>query len=87
MKSIEEKIKELQDLKRLRDELDDAIETATDAVKEAMGDAEEMTAGPWKVTWRTVTSNRLDTTALKKDLPEIAARYTKTSTSRPLRIV
>lgn len=87
MKSIEEKIKELQDLKRMRDELDDAIETATDAVKEALSDTEEMNVGPWKVTWRTVTSNRLDTTALKKDLPDIAARYTKTSTSRPLRII
>lgn len=29
-----------------------------------------------------VTSSRVDTTSLKKDYPEIAARYTKTTTAR-----
>lgn len=29
-----------------------------------------------------MTAARVDTTALKKDLPEIAARYTKTATAR-----
>ena len=35
-----------------------------------------------QATYKTVTSSRVDTTALKKDLPEIAARYTKTTTAR-----
>lgn len=31
----------------------------------------------WKVTYKTVISNRLDTTAIKRELPEVAARYNK----------
>ena len=36
----------------------------------------------WKVTWKAVTSNRLDSTALKKELPDIAARFMKKTTAR-----
>lgn len=80
------KIQELQELKRMRDDLDAAIESAQDAIKATLGDTETATYGPYKVTYKTVTSTRVDTTTLKKDLPEIAARYSKTSESRPLRI-
>lgn len=79
-------IDELQELKRMREELDAAIEAAADKIKAAMGDTETATYGPYKVTYKTVSSTRVDTTALKKELPEIAARYSKTSESRPLRI-
>ena len=79
-------INELQELKRMRDELDAAIESAQDKIKAALGDTETATFGPYKVTYKTVTSTRVDTTTMKKELPEIAARYSKTSESRPLRI-
>lgn len=80
------KIQELQELKRMKDDLDAAIESAQDAIKAALGDTETATYGPYKVTYKLVTSTRVDTTTLKKELPEIAARYSKTSESRPLRI-
>lgn len=80
------KINDLQELKRLRDELDAAIESAQDDIKAALGDTETAVFGPYKVTYKTVQSTRVDTTTLKKELPEIAARYSKTSESRPLRI-
>lgn len=80
------KIQELQELKRMKDDLDAAIESAQDAIKAALGDTETATYGPYKVTYKTVTSARVDITTLKKELPEIAARYSKTSESRPLRI-
>lgn len=35
-----------------------------------------------KATYRAVTSSRVDTTALKKDMPDVAARYTKTTETR-----
>ena len=79
-------INELQELKRMKDELDAAIESAQDKIKAAMGDTETAVFGPYKVTYKTVTSTRVDTTTLKKELPEIAARYSKTTESRPLRI-
>ena len=41
--------------------------------------AEEMTAGAHRLSWKVVTSARIDTAALKRTLPEIAARFTKES--------
>ena len=40
-------------------------------------DTEEMIVDIFKVRYTTVTSSRIDTTAIKKELPEIAERYTK----------
>lgn len=79
---IECKAKELLELKRMREELEAEITAAEDAIKAAMGENEQITAGPFKITWKPVTSSRVDTTALKKALPEIAAQFTKTTTSR-----
>ena len=80
--NLEPKVKELLELKRMRDELDAEIQAAEEEIKAAMGDDDTLLAGPFKVTWKAVTSSRLDSTALKKALPEIAARFTKTTTTR-----
>ena len=76
------KITELMELKRMRDELDAEIQAAEDEIKQAMGDDDTLLAGPFKVTWKTITSSRLDSTALKKALPKIAARFMKQTTTR-----
>ena len=76
------KITELMELKRMRDELDAEIQAAEDEIKAAMGDDDTLLAGPFKVTWKTVTSSRLDSTALKNALPEIAARFMKQTMTR-----
>ena len=76
------KITELMELKRMRDELDAEIQAAEDEIKQAMGDDDTLLAGPFKVTWKTITSSRLDSTALKKALPVIAARFMKQTTTR-----
>ena len=47
-----------------------------------MGDAEELRAGEYKVTWKAVKSSRLDAAALKKALPEVAERFTRITTTR-----
>ena len=80
--TLESTIREILDLKRMREELDAEITALEDSIKAAMGDEELLTAGAYKVSWKTFTSSRVDTTALKKALPEIAAAYTKTTTSR-----
>ena len=51
-------------------------------IKGDMGPAETATCDGWKVSWKSVTSSRIDSKRLKADLPEIAARYSKESTSR-----
>ena len=80
--NLESTIHEILELKRMREELDATIATLEDAIKAVMGDEEHLTAGAYKVSWKTFTSSRVDTTALKKALPEIAAKYTKTTTAR-----
>lgn len=76
------KVTELQELKRMQEELTATIESITDEIKAAMGEQEELSAGAFRVTWKPVTTSRIDTTALKKELPDVAARYMKTSTTR-----
>ena len=45
-------------------------------------ETDTITAGAFKVTWKAVTSTRIDTAALRKDLPEIWQEYGKTSTTK-----
>lgn len=77
-------IKELRELKRLREDLDAEIESIEDALKQDLQGrgVEEMKGSDWKVTWHSVQSQRVDTTALKKALPDIAKQFIVTSATR-----
>lgn len=76
------KLTEIQEYTRIIEEASAALESLKDEVKAHMGDETLLIAGPYKVTYSSITTNRLDTTALKKDLPDVAARYTKVQTVR-----
>lgn len=78
------KIKELRELRRMADELAAEIETITDSIKAHMdADGVDTISGTdWKVTYKAVTASRIDTGALKKALPDLAAKFTKTTTAR-----
>lgn len=78
------KIRELRELKRMQEELSGEIEAIQDDIKQHTDAAQvdTLSGNDWKVTYKAVTSSRVDTTALKKALPDIAAQYTKTTTSR-----
>ena len=80
--TMEAKVHELMELKRLKEELEAEIAAAEDAIKAVMGEEELLLAGSYKVSWKTFTSSRIDTTALKKALPDVAAAYTKQTTAR-----
>ena len=80
--NMEAKVHELMELKRMKEELEAEIAAAEDAIKAVMGDEELLTAGAYKVSWKTFTSSRVDTTALKKAMPEIAEQFTKQTKSR-----
>ena len=79
---MERTARELKELKIMADELAVEITALEDAIKAAMGDSELMVAGAYKITWKPVTASRVDTSALKAALPDVAARYMKTTTSR-----
>lgn len=84
---LERKIRELRQLQRLIDEASAEAEAIKDAIKAYMGDSEELRVGEYKVTWKTVTSTRLDSKALQAALPEVAERFTKTTTYRRFCVV
>ena len=81
---MESKVKELRELRRMAEELNAEIEALQDSIKAEMTarSTEELTGSDWRITWKAVTSSRLDTTALKKELPEIAARFLLKTTTR-----
>ena len=81
---IQSKVNELRELRRMADELAAEIEAAQDAIKAHMTaiDADTLTGIDYKITWKSVTSSRFDSTAFKKAMSEIAERFTKSITSR-----
>lgn len=79
---MERKARELRQLQALIEEAQQEAEALKDAIKAAMGDAETITTGEYKITWKSVTSARIDTGALRKALPDVAAAFTKETTVR-----
>ena len=80
--NMEERIKELQELKHMREELEAEINAIEDEIKQSMGEEETLLAGAFKVIWKNVTSSRFDSTRFKKDHAELAAAYMKQTTVR-----
>ena len=81
---MDSKIKELRELRRMADELAGEIEAIQDEIKAHMTEqnTDTLTGVDWKVTWKAVTSKRLDTTALKKALLDVAERFMKESVNK-----
>ncbi len=79
---IEAKCRELRELLSLIDEAQSEVESIKDELKRELGDTEELRAGEYKLTWRPVTSVKLDVKALKAALPDVAARFSRESTTR-----
>ena len=80
--NLEPKVKELLELKRMKEELEAEITAIEDEIKGRMGTEETLFAGAFKVTWTPYTSSRFDSVRFKKDHAELAAAYTKTTTTR-----
>lgn len=79
-----QKIEDLKALEQLIKEAEQEAENIRDSIKAEMleQNAEEMMVGTHIVRWTTTLSNRFDSTALKKALPDIYKAYTKQITSR-----
>ena len=80
--NMEAKVKELMELRRMKEEIEAEITAAEDEIKSVMGDEETLLAGAFKVSWKVFISSRFDSTRFKKDHAELAAAYTKTTTAR-----
>ena len=55
---------------------------STNELTEKIRTLRELRAGEYKVTWKPVTASWLDAAALRAALPEVAARFTRTSMTR-----
>lgn len=75
-------ITEMQEYRRIADEASAAADALADRIKADMGDTEQLVIGPYKVSYATVTTNRIDSKLLRQDHPTIAELYTRTTTTR-----
>ena len=78
------KIEALKELESLIEEAKAEAETLRDEIKSEMlnRNTEEMEAGQYIVRWTSVLTQRFDTTAFKKVMPEVYKEYTKQVSSR-----
>ena len=81
---ITSKIEALKELEALIDEDKAEAESLRDEIKQEMlnRDTEELEAGQYIVRWTSVLSQRFDTTAFKKVMPDIYKAYTKQVSSK-----
>ena len=81
---ITSKIEALKELESLIDEAKAEADALRDEIKQEMlnRDTEELEAGQYIVRWTSVLSNRFDTTAFKKVMPDIYKAYTKQVSSK-----
>lgn len=84
MNELQNKVDELRELRRMADELAAEIAATEDELKAYMtaNNADELYGPSFKITWKPITSNRLDSKALKAESPELWERFSKTTTSR-----
>jgi len=78
------KVEKLKELEELLEEVKEEAESVRDEIKQEMmaQDTEELAAGQYIIRWTSVLSNRFDTTAFKKVMPEVYKAYTKQVASR-----
>lgn len=84
MNEMEVKVNELRELRRMADELAGEIAALEDGLKAYMtaNGADELHGPTFRITWKEVTSSRLDSKALKVAAPELWQRFSKQTTAR-----
>ena len=83
MENINSIMSELAKYNRMKEETEVIIESLKDEIKAYMmtNNLETLTGEEHKAIYKSVESTRIDTTSLKRELPEIASRYSKTTSS------
>ena len=84
MKELEQKVAQLRELRRMQDELAAEITATEDELKAYMtaNNADTLHGPSFKITWKEVTSSRLDIKALKAAAPMIWEQFSKQTTTR-----
>ena len=84
MNELEAKVAQLRELRRMAEELAGEIAATEDALKAYMAanSTDELYGPSFKITWKEVTSSRLDGKALKSAAPDLWQRFSKQTTAR-----
>lgn len=75
--NIDSIMKELAEYIRMGEQIAATVDGLKDQLKQIMQEqnTDTLTGAEHKATYKAVTSSRIDTTALKRDLPCVAAQY------------
>ena len=78
------KIEQLKEWEAILEEAQAEAEAIRDSIKQQMLEdgTEEMAIGAYIIRWTSVLSNRFDSTAFKKVMPDVYKAYTKQVSSR-----
>lgn len=81
---LQKKVDELRELRRMAEELSAEISSIEDELKNHMTglNTDTLYGDNFKITWKPVTSTRLDSKALKAAAPEMYEKFSKTTSSR-----
>lgn len=84
MDNLNALMREIAEYTRMAEEIGATLDSLKDSLKKYMDEngLDSIAGNEHKASYKAVTSSRIDTTALKRDLPEIAAKYTKTTETR-----
>ena len=77
-------MKEISEYTRLSEDVSATLDSLRDTLKTYMTEngLDSIAGSEHKASYKAVTSSRIDTTALKRDFPEITAKYTKTTETK-----
>ena len=87
MREFEKLCNEYRENKRLIEELEAMNDSLKSDIIAIMGDRETVIEGSTKAIYKSVTSSRIDTKALKEERPDIVATYTSETSYKRFSVV
>lgn len=87
--NLDSLMREIGEYTRMAEEVAATLDSLKDILKKHMEEngLDSIAGSEHKASYKAVTSSRIDTTALKRDMPDIAATYTKTTITKRFRFV
>lgn len=84
MADINDIMKKLAEYIRMGEQIATTVDGLKDQLKQIMQEqnTDTLTGTEHKATYKAVTSSRIDITALKRELPGVAAQYTRATETR-----
>lgn len=82
--NIDSIMKELAEYIRMGEQIAATVDGLKDQLKQIMQEqgVDTLTGTEHKATYKAVSSSRIDTSALKRDMPAVAAQYTRATETR-----